>query len=76
VRQWHSCPEKLWMPHPQRSSRPGGTDPEQPDLVGGSPDHRRGVELAHLEGPFQPKPFCEPVSFSIQLSCYLCFICP
>jgi len=22
VRPWHSCPEKLWMPHPWRCSRP------------------------------------------------------
>jgi len=22
VRHWHSCPEKLWVPHPWRCSRP------------------------------------------------------
>jgi len=30
------CPEKLWMPHPWRHSRPGWTRPWQPKLVGGS----------------------------------------
>ncbi len=23
VRPWHSCPERLWMPHPWRCLRPG-----------------------------------------------------
>ena len=23
VRHWHSCHERLWMPHPWRRSRPG-----------------------------------------------------
>ena len=23
VRHWHSCPEKMWMPHPWRPSGPG-----------------------------------------------------
>jgi len=27
VRQWHSCPEKLWVPHPWRHSRPGWMGP-------------------------------------------------
>jgi len=25
VRLWHSCPEKLWVPHPRRHSWPGWT---------------------------------------------------
>ena len=27
VRPWHSCPEKLWMPHSWRHSRPGWMGP-------------------------------------------------
>ena len=27
VRHWHSCPEKLWVPHPWRCSRPGWMGP-------------------------------------------------
>jgi len=27
VRPWHSCPEKLWVPHPWRHSRPGWMGP-------------------------------------------------
>jgi len=27
VRPWHSCPEKLWVPHLWRHSRPGWTGP-------------------------------------------------
>ena len=27
VRPWHSCPEKLWVPHPWRCSGPGGMGP-------------------------------------------------
>jgi len=26
VRPWHSCPEKLWVPHPWRYSGPGWLD--------------------------------------------------
>ena len=38
------CPEKLWMHHPWRHSRPGWMDPGQPGLVGGSPARGGGVE--------------------------------
>jgi len=27
VRPWHSCPEKLRMPHPWRCSKPGWMEP-------------------------------------------------
>jgi len=27
VRCWNSCPERLWMPHPSRCSRPGWMEP-------------------------------------------------
>jgi len=27
MRRWHSCPEKLWVPHPWRCSRPGWMGP-------------------------------------------------
>jgi len=33
VRCWISCPERLWMPHPWRCSRPGWMGPGQPGLV-------------------------------------------
>ena len=42
MRPWHSCPEKLWMPHPWRCSGPGW-GPEQPDLVGGHAVHSTGT---------------------------------
>jgi len=34
---------------------------EQPGLVEGVPAHGRGVRLDDLQGPFQPKPFCNSV---------------
>ena len=39
TRYWHSCPEKLRMPHPCRHSSPGWMGPWAADLVGGSPAH-------------------------------------
>ena len=36
VRHWHSCPEKLWVPHPWQCLRPGWMGPGQPELVGGN----------------------------------------
>jgi len=45
---------RLWVPPPQRHSRPGC---EQPGLVGGVPACSRGVELDDPWGPFQPTPF-------------------
>jgi len=43
VRPWHSCPEKLWCPIPGGTQGQVGWDPGQPELVGGSPAHSRGV---------------------------------
>lgn len=34
-----------------------GCSPGQPDLMVGNPAHGRGVELDHLQGPFQLKSF-------------------
>jgi len=48
VRHWHSCPEKLWVPHPWRHSRPGWMRPWAAELGGGSPARGRGVELDGL----------------------------
>lgn len=58
--------------HGNRSAREAGDAPslavfrerldeafEQPGLVGSVPAHNRGVEL---DGPFQPKPFCDAMS--------------
>jgi len=61
VRPWHSCPEKLWCPIPGGTQGQVGCGPGQPDPVGGSPAHNRGLALGGLEGPFQPKPFCNSV---------------
>jgi len=48
VRRWHSCPEKLWVPHPWRRSRPGWMGPWAAELVGSSSVHGRGLELDGL----------------------------
>ena len=37
VRCWNSCPERLWMSHPWRCSRPGLMGSWAADLVGGNP---------------------------------------
>jgi len=34
-----------------------GWSPGQPDLMGGSPDHGRGLKLNDSQGLFHPKPF-------------------
>ena len=34
VRHWHSCPEKLWVPHIWRHSSPGWMAPWAAELVG------------------------------------------
>lgn len=38
-----------------------GWGPEQPSLVGGSTGRGRELELGGLQGPIQPKPFCDSV---------------
>ena len=48
VRCWHSCPEKLWCTIPGGAQGQVGLGPEQPELVGGSPAHGRGLELSDL----------------------------
>jgi len=37
MRHWHSCPEKLGMPHPWRHSRLGWMGPWAAELVWGQP---------------------------------------
>jgi len=65
VRPWHSCPERSCG-----SSIPGGTQgqvgwgPGQPELLNGSPAHSMGLRLGGLRDSFQPKPFCDSMSFS------------
>ena len=39
-----------------------GWGPGQPELVGSSPSHGMGLELGRLQGPVQPKPFCDRVA--------------
>ena len=41
----HSCPERLWVPHLWRCQGQVGWGPGQPELVGGSPDLSRMLEL-------------------------------
>jgi len=48
VRRWHSCPEKLWCPIPGGTQGQVGWGPGQPELVGGSPAHGRGLVLGGL----------------------------
>jgi len=43
VRPWHSCPEKLWVPHPWSVEGQIGWGPGQPELLGGSPAPGTGV---------------------------------
>jgi len=43
VRPWHSCPEKLWVPHPWRHSRPGWMGPWAARAAGGQPYPWQGV---------------------------------
>ena len=40
----------------------------QPDLVGGSLVHGRGLELGNLQDPLQPKPFYDFPDFFLDLA--------
>jgi len=51
VRQWHSCPEKLWVPHPWRCQGQVGWGPGQPQLEGDSPAHTRGWNRVGFKVP-------------------------
>ena len=49
VRHWHSCPDRLWVPHiPGGAQGQAGWGPVQPELVPdvvvGNPVHGRGLE--------------------------------
>ena len=47
VRPWHSCLEKLWVPHPWSHSRPGWMGPWAAELLGGTA-RGRGLGLDGL----------------------------
>jgi len=53
VRPWHSCPEKLWVPHPWRHSRPAWMGPWAAGSGGWQPCTQQGslLELLLLEYP-------------------------
>jgi len=44
----------------------------QPGLVLADPAHSRGLELNDHCGPFQPRPFYDPMSFSFSSSSSTC----
>mgnify|MGYP001855195748 CR=1 FL=1 len=43
VKHWHSCPGKLWVPHPCRHSRPDWMGSWAAQSGGGQPCSRQGV---------------------------------
>ena len=51
VRQWHSCPKKLWCPIPAGAQGQVGWGPRQPELVVGNPAHGRVLELDDHSNP-------------------------
>ena len=53
-RRWHSCPEKLWVPHSWRLSRPGWMGPWAAELVGGTPARSRGWDWVGFKVSFNP----------------------
>ena len=58
------CPERLWMPHPWRCSRPGWMGPWaawSSKWGGWWPCPAGGLEIHDPRGPFQPRPFCDSV---------------
>ena len=63
-----SCPERLWMPHPWRCSRPGWTGPGAAwfSITCGDwwPCMQHGLELHDPRGPFQPKSFHDSMILS------------
>ena len=46
---------------PEGTQGQTGWGPGQPELMCGSPAHNMGLELNDLQGPFQPKAFCDAV---------------
>lgn len=56
---WRSTsgPNKLWMPHPRKCSRPGLMELGAIWWYMGVPAHGMGLELGNLVGFFQLKPF-------------------
>jgi len=53
VRQWHSCPEKLWCPIPG-GSRPGWIGPWAAELVVAALPTAWGWNWVALKVPFNP----------------------
>lgn len=52
VKHWHRLPRQLWVPYPQKCSRPGW-------WVAAA--QCRGLRLDDLSGPFQLSPFYDPM---------------
>jgi len=48
VRHWHSCPEKLWVPHPWRIKARLDKTLGSLSWGGGSPAHGGGLEMGGL----------------------------
>jgi len=64
VRHWHSCPEKLWVPHPWSCSRPGWMGPWAAWAAGWHcPWQGVGTGWALRFLPIQP--FCDSVVLQI-----------
>jgi len=66
VRHWNRLPsEVVSAPLPGSIEGQAGWGFEQPGLEGGVPAYSRGLGLYVLKGPFQPKPFCDSVTFML-----------
>ena len=63
-----SRPNKLWMPHPWRCSKPGLDGALGIWAGGGQPCLRHRMGLGGLWGPFQPEPSCGIFSIILILS--------
>jgi len=66
VRCWNSCPERLWMPHPWRCSRPGWMGPRTTRFSigygGWWPSmQQEGWSFMILEVPSNPSQFYDSV---------------
>ena len=49
------------MPLPGSTAGQAGWGCEQPGVMGGVPAYSTGLELDDLKGPFQSKPFYDPI---------------
>ena len=80
LREWWGagtgCPERLWIPHPWRCSRPSWIGPLTVcpcilifNVVIGNLACSRKLELDDPRSTFQPKPFCNSMTLSKQVMC-------